>query len=158
MISSKKEFHNRPGAEWPGLFIKRGFRMNRIDQRLNTAYSFIELAKSKNLTLSYFVISTKRGFNMNRIDQIVSTAYSFIGLAKSKHLTPSYFLMGFSLYYYVRAELMKQYIYEERNSYGYLFGLPIKLTENSKYSLSLCCEEYSQDFDLLFEERRPLQC
>lgn len=95
---------------------------------------------------------------MNRIDQIISTAYSFIGLAKSKHLTPSHFVMGFSLFYYVRAELAQKYFYEEINSYGFLFGLPIRLTENSKYSLSLCCKEYSQDFDLLFEEKRPIQC
>lgn len=95
---------------------------------------------------------------MDRIDQILNTAYNFIGLAKSKHLTPSHFVMGFSLFYYVRAHLMGRYIYEEINSYGFLFGLPIKLTENSKYSLSLCCKEYSEDFESLFEERRPIQC
>ncbi len=93
---------------------------------------------------------------MDRIDQIVNRAYYLIGLAKSKHLTPSRFVMGFSLFYYVRANLMQQYIYEERNSYGYLFGLPIMLTENSKYSLSLCCKEFSEDFEPLFEERRPI--
>lgn len=95
---------------------------------------------------------------MDRIEQIVNKAYYFIESAKNNHLTPSHFVMGFSLFYYVRTELAQKYFYDEINSYAYLFGLPIRLTENSKYSLSLCCKEISEDFEPLFEERRPIQC
>lgn len=83
-------------------------------------------------------------------------AYNVRLEAKAKHLTPRAYVMGFLMYYELKMYLLRDhpYAFEDTSSIATLFGLPIRISENDRFEISLELDEYSCDFSNFLSETK----
>ena len=82
-----------------------------------------------------------------RVDNALYFAYRIWQAAKINLLTPKAWLLGFSIYYELRAYCLSNHFgcFNDQNGNETLFGLPINLTENKRYIISLLLDEFTFD-------------
>lgn len=75
-------------------------------------------------------------------------AYNVRNEAKARHLTPRAYVMGFLIYYELKNYCLGNYPYtlDCVSQIATLFDLPIRITENDRFEISLELDEYSCDF------------
>lgn len=89
----------------------------------------------------------------NRARNVIDFAYRAYGIAKSKRFKPIAFVLGFSIYYEIKyfcSSVMHLAYWNDQNGEETLFGLPIRVTENNRYEISLELEEFTCDFEREF--------
>ena len=92
----------------------------------------------------------------DKYKKVINIAWSYKEEARARHFHPKGFLMGFSLFYnlrYFTKEISPYVMDDSTNGHETLFGLPIKLTENDRWGLSLEVEEFSVDLKEMLDEQ-----
>lgn len=98
---------------------------------------------------------------MEHEKDIVRSAFEFayrayVTVKGMTSLKPVAFVLGFSIYYemkYFCREVYGVSAWDDRNGKETLFGLPIRVTENNRYEISLELDAFTYNFEKEFMQK-----
>lgn len=90
----------------------------------------------------------------NKVRIAFEFAYrSYVTARSLRGCEPVAFVLGFSIYYemkYFCREVYGSSAWRDQNGKETLFGLPIRVTENNRYEISLELSQFTYDFEKEF--------
>lgn len=133
---------------------------NMVAMSLNT--DNVVRMKTEKTELIEKSITEERCEMDRKYDYILNIAAGLRWEAINKGFHPTSFVMGEEVYYGLKAFasdiLMLQFPDDGTNVYGTLCGLPIKLTENRRWELSLEVDEFSVGLkEILLDEQNDIK-